>query len=129
VRTVDELVAEAEPADVTGWGVARLDGRATQERPPCGYSRLLADQLARAASALDIDTGGGEVVSEASVLPERIFVTEAWPPNAQQARALQGPRAAHGVGRPDPPPRGVRGPLDTSSHRCCAVGRRICRLQ
>jgi SAM-dependent methyltransferase len=92
MRTFDELVAEAESADVTGWGFAWLDGRATEQRPPWGYARLLAGRLARVGSALDIDTGGGEVVSEAPVLPERMCVTEAWPPNAQRAREVLGPR-------------------------------------
>ncbi|MDX6299667.1 MAG: hypothetical protein QOF53_881 [Nocardioidaceae bacterium] len=93
MRTFDELVAEAESADVTGWGFGWLSGRATEERPPWGYSRLLAGRLARVGSALDIDTGGGEVISEAPALPERMCVTEAWPPNARRARALLGPRS------------------------------------
>jgi hypothetical protein len=93
-RAFDELVAEAEWADITGWGFGWLDGRATEQRPPWEYSRLLAGRLARVRSALDIDTGGGEVVSEAPVLPERMCVTEAWPPNAQRARELLGPRAS-----------------------------------
>jgi SAM-dependent methyltransferase len=93
MRTFDERVAEAESADVTGWGFGWLSGRATEERPPWGYSRLLADRLARVRSAVDIDTGGGEVISEAPLLPERMCVTEAWPPNAWRARALLGPRA------------------------------------
>ena len=92
MRTFDELVAEAESADITGWGFAWLDGRATEQRPPWGFSRLLADRLARVASALDIDTGGGEVVSQAPVLPKRMCVTEGWPPNAQRARELLGRR-------------------------------------
>jgi SAM-dependent methyltransferase len=93
MRTFDELVAEAESADVTGWGFGWLSGRATEERPPWGYSRLLAGRLARVGSALDIDTGGGEVISEAPVLPGWMCVTEAWPPNARRARGLLGPRA------------------------------------
>lgn len=92
VRAFDELVADAAAADVTGWSFAWLDGRATEERPPWRYSRLLAERLARVSSALDIDTGGGEVVSEAPRLPERMCVTEGWPPNARRARALLGPR-------------------------------------
>ena len=60
MRTFDELIAAAESADITGWGFGWLDGRATEQRPPWGYSRLLGDRLARATSALDIDTGGGE---------------------------------------------------------------------
>ena len=92
MRGFDELVAEAESADVTGWGFGWLGGRATEQRPPWGYARLLAARLAQVRSALDIDTGGGEVVSEASTLPERMCVTEAWPPNARRARALLGRR-------------------------------------
>ncbi|GAA5140969.1 methyltransferase domain-containing protein [Nocardioides marinquilinus] len=92
MRDFDVLVAEAEAADVAGWGFDWLDGRATEERPPWGYARLLAERLGRASSALDLDTGGGEVVAEAPVLPRRMCVTEGWPPNADRARALLGPR-------------------------------------
>ena len=92
MRTFDDLVAEAGSADVAGWAFAWLEGRATEQRPPWGYSRLLADRLAQVSSALDIDTGGGEVVSQAAVLPERMCVTEAWPPNARRAREALGPR-------------------------------------
>ena len=55
-------MAEAESADVSGWGFGWLEGRATEERPSWGYARLLADRLGRVQSALDIDTGGGEVI-------------------------------------------------------------------
>jgi hypothetical protein len=49
VCAFDDLVAEAAAAEVTGWGFARLDGRATEERPPWGYARLVACSLARLA--------------------------------------------------------------------------------
>lgn len=39
-------------------------------------------------SALDIDTGGGEVVNEAPQLPPVMYVTESWPPNIERAREL-----------------------------------------
>ena len=89
MRPLDDLVAEACAADVSGWGFDWLRGRATEERPPWGYARLLAQRLASAASALDIDTGGGEVVSEAPVLPPHMVVTEGWPPT----RAARGKRS------------------------------------
>lgn len=85
-------MAEAAEADVSGWGFDWLDGRATEERPPWGFAALLADRLARVESALDLDTGGGEVLSEAPVFPARMAATESWPPNAARARALLGPR-------------------------------------
>jgi len=64
VRAFDDLVAEAAAADVTGWGFGWLDGRAIEERPPWGYAKLLAGRLAQVGSALDMDTGGGEVLAE-----------------------------------------------------------------
>jgi hypothetical protein len=92
VLSFDELVEEAAAADVTGWGFDWLSGRASEERPPWGYAKLLAARLGRVGSALDLDTGGGEVLAQAPVLPPRMIATEAWPANAQRARELLGPR-------------------------------------
>lgn len=97
VRSFEELVAQAQAADVGGWGFAWLDGRATEERPPWGFARLLAARLSQVQSALDVDTGGGEVVAQAPSLPPRMVVTEGWPPNAQRARELLGPRGVEVV--------------------------------
>lgn len=69
VRSYDELVSEAVAADVDGWGFAFLTGRAGEERLPWRYSRLLAERLATVDSALDLDTGGGEVLDEAPTFP------------------------------------------------------------
>ncbi|UPK73041.1 class I SAM-dependent methyltransferase [Nocardioidaceae bacterium SCSIO 66511] len=92
MRDYDDLIAEALEADVSGWGFDWLDGRATEERPPWGYARLVARRLAEVQSALDIDTGGGEVVGEAPLLPDRMAVTESWGPNLERARTLLEPR-------------------------------------
>ncbi|WP_353649205.1 class I SAM-dependent methyltransferase [Nakamurella sp. A5-74] len=86
MRSFDELVSEAASADVSGWGFSWLDGRATEERPPWRFVRLLAERLGRAECALDIDTGGGELISEIPLLPRQLTVTESWAPNAQWAR-------------------------------------------
>lgn len=92
MRPFADLVAEAEAADVTGWGFGFLDGRATEERPPWGYAKRLAERLATVPSGLDLDTGGGEVLAEAPTLPPRMAATEAWLPNVERARRLLGPR-------------------------------------
>lgn len=97
MRSYDELVAEASMADVTGWGFGWLDGRATEERPPWGYAKLLAGRLATVDNALDLDTGGGEVINEAHELPSRMVVTESWPPNVRRAREILGPRGVQVV--------------------------------
>ncbi|MEV4534240.1 methyltransferase domain-containing protein [Asanoa sp. NPDC049518] len=97
MRTFNGLVDEAAAADVSGWSFDWLDGRATEERPPWGYARLLAGRLARVGSALDIDTGGGEVVGEAPRFPARMVVTEGWAPNAERAKRLLSPRGVEVV--------------------------------
>ena len=108
MRSFDDLVSEAEQADVTGWDFGWLDGRATEERPPWGYARLVAGRLPTVASALDLDTGGGEVMAEMPAFPPRMCVTEGWAPNAERARGLLGPRGVEvvevGQGEPLPFP-------------------------
>ncbi|MGQ0334792.1 class I SAM-dependent methyltransferase [Halomonas elongata] len=97
MQPFDELVAEAETADVTGWGFDWLEGRASEERPPWGYAQRLAQRLSRVQSALDLDTGGGEVLDEAPRLPSVMMATEAWPPNVRKARARLGTRGVQVV--------------------------------
>lgn len=97
MRSYQELVAEAEAADVTGWDFSWLAGRASEERPPWGYARLMAASLAEVDSALDLDTGGGEVLDEAPSLPALMVATESWAPNAALARARLAPRGVRVV--------------------------------
>src|SRR6266581_1833622 len=84
--TFDELVAEAESAPVEGWEFSWLDGRATEERPSWGYSRMLAQRMATASAALDIQTGGGEVLAQIPHPPPVLVATESWIPNLETAR-------------------------------------------
>ncbi|MET7461129.1 class I SAM-dependent methyltransferase [Nonomuraea sp. NPDC005501] len=93
-RSFDDLVAEAEAAPVDGWDFSWLDGRASEERPSWGYSRLLAERMARAAAALDIQTGGGEILAGLPVLPPVTVATESWPPNLRLAAARLRERGA-----------------------------------
>jgi hypothetical protein len=69
----------------------------------------MAARLATVHSALDIDTGGGEVLDEAAALPATMCATESWPPNARRARGLLSPRGVTvfetqpGAALPSPP--------------------------
>ena len=81
-----QLIAEGESVPVEGWDFSWFEGRATEERPRWGYSRLLAGRMARAAAALDIQTGGGEVIAQISRPPPVLVATESWPPNVAVAR-------------------------------------------
>ena len=100
----EDLVAEATAADVAGWDFAWLNGRATEERPPWGYARLMAARLAQARASLDIQTGGGEVLAQVPVVPPLAVATESYPPNLAVATARLHPRGVAVVADPDEPP-------------------------
>lgn len=100
----EELVADAAAAPVAGWDFGWLTGRATEQRPSWGYQRLMSERLAKVDAALDIQTGGGEVLAGAPVFPPVMAATESWPPNIAKATELLHPRGAVVVADPDEPP-------------------------
>ncbi|MBF6329361.1 class I SAM-dependent methyltransferase [Nocardia transvalensis] len=102
--TFEGLVEEAAAASVDGWDFSWLDGRASEERPSWGYQRLMSGRLKTATAALDIQTGGGEVLAEAETFPPTTVATESWPPNVAKATALLHPRGVVVVADPDEPP-------------------------
>ncbi|QZH66899.1 class I SAM-dependent methyltransferase [Mycolicibacterium farcinogenes] len=102
--TFDELIAEADAASVDGWDFSWLEGRATEARPSWGYQQLMSRRLATVSSALDIQTGGGEVLAAATKFPPTMAATESWPPNLARATRLLGPRGVVVVADPDEPP-------------------------
>lgn len=104
MRTFDDLVAEAAAVPVTGWDFSWLDGRATEERPPWGYQRLMGDRMAHASVALDLQTGGGEVLAGVPRLAPTTVVTEGWPPNLRRAADNLRPRGVTVVAAADQPP-------------------------
>ncbi|MFI8926248.1 class I SAM-dependent methyltransferase [Streptomyces sp. NPDC053474] len=93
-RTFDDLVAEAAAAPTQGWDFSWFQGRATEARPSWGYARAMGERLGRAKAALDVQTGGGEVLASAPSLPAVAVATEGWPPNVAKATALLHPRGA-----------------------------------
>jgi SAM-dependent methyltransferase len=101
--TFDDLVTEAAAATVDGWDFSWLDGRATEERPSWGYQRLMSQRLATVSAALDLDTGGGEVLAGASIFPPTMVALETWPPNAALATKLLHPRGVVVVAARDEP--------------------------
>ena len=87
----EDLIAEGESVPVEGWDFSWFDGRATEERPPWGYAHLLGGRMAAlagkpGAAALDLQTGGGEVLATIPAAPPTLVATESWPPNLAVAR-------------------------------------------
>ena len=103
-RSFDDLVAEAGSVSVDGWDFSWLDGRAIEQRPSWGYQRMLGARLAAATAALDIQTGGGEVLAGVPALPPLMAATESWPPNVAKATQLLHPRGVVVVADCDEPP-------------------------
>ncbi|GEC05806.1 methyltransferase type 11 [Streptomyces spinoverrucosus] len=107
-RTFEELVAEGAAVPTEGWDFSWFEGRATEARPSWRYAESLAGRLARARAALDIQTGGGEVLDFAlgatAHPPGLLAATEGWPPNVAKATALLRPRGVVVVAAPDDAP-------------------------
>ncbi|HZC70686.1 MAG TPA: class I SAM-dependent methyltransferase [Jatrophihabitans sp.] len=103
-RSFEELVDEAAAVDVAGWDFSWLDGRATEQRPSWGYQRLLGQRLTAVSAALDIQTGGGEVLDGVAAFPATMAATESWPPNVRIATQRLHPRGVVLVAHNDEPP-------------------------
>ena len=95
-------MAEGATVPVEGWEFSWFEGRATEERPPWVYAGLLRDHMARAQAALDVETGGGEVLVTLA-RPPLLVATEGWWPNAEAARSRLRPLGAHIVAAVDVP--------------------------
>jgi SAM-dependent methyltransferase len=99
----DALVAEGAAVLVEGWDFSWFDGRATEERPPWGYARLMGDRMSAVDSALDVETGGGEVLATVPRPPRLLAATESWVPNVSVARSRLQPLGASVVAVADAP--------------------------
>ncbi|OZM72962.1 SAM-dependent methyltransferase [Amycolatopsis antarctica] len=117
-REFEDLVAEAAAVPVDGWDFAWLDGRATEERPSWGYARLLAARMAEAGVALDVQTGGGEVLAGVGRRAPLTVAVESWPPNLARASVNLRPLGVHVVAAGDVPRLPLRaGTVDLVSAR------------
>ncbi len=96
-------MAEGAAVPVEGGDFSWFEGRATEERPPWGYARLLGEHMARATAAMDIETGGGEVLATVAHPPPVLVATESWPPNVTIARARLRAVGGHVVAVADTP--------------------------
>ncbi|MFD0438287.1 methyltransferase domain-containing protein [Streptomyces chartreusis] len=107
-RQFEELLAEGAAVPTEGWDFSWFEGRATEARPSWGYAVSLADRLAGATAALDLQTGGGEVLDfalgRAPKAPVLTVATEGWPPNVAKATALLAARGVAVVASPEDAP-------------------------
>lgn len=78
--------------DVSGWDFSVFGDSLQTEEPPWKYRDLVAEALAGRSSALDMGTGGGEVlIGLADLLPPDTRATEGWEPNVPVATQALAP--------------------------------------
>jgi SAM-dependent methyltransferase len=130
-RGFEALVAEAAAADTAGWDFSWLAGQATEQRPSWGYQRLVGQRLAQVRTALDLQTGGGEVLAGVPVFPPLMVATESWPANLIRASQLLHDRGATVIadsGRPPLPFRDGAFELVSSRHPASVWWAEIARV-
>lgn len=81
----EALVAEANSTPIRGWNFEWLAGRATEERPSWQYSKLVAERFEQSRRALDLQSGGGEMLASVPSLPPLLVATEGYLPNVVHA--------------------------------------------
>ncbi len=69
-----------------GWDFSFLQGRTRGGDLSWSYADLAQAAISEATRALDIDTGGGELLAALQPLPPHTVATEAWEPNLRTAR-------------------------------------------
>jgi len=76
-----------ESVHFSGWDFSYIADRCTVDSPPWSYEDMARKLMSTSRSALDLGTGGGEVLmAMKDVFPHRIAATEDYPPNIALAR-------------------------------------------
>jgi SAM-dependent methyltransferase len=86
-----ELVDQALSASFQGWDFGWLGDRATSRPLSWSYDEVARGELQKVTRALDLDTGGGELLASFAPLPEATIATEGHLPNLPIARDRLGP--------------------------------------
>ena len=104
-RTFDELIAEADSVSVAGSELFLARRQGHRRAAIMGIPTTAAcSARERVASALDLYTGGGEVLAGAGPFPATMAATEPWPPNIGPATQLLHPLGVVVVVTGDQPP-------------------------
>ncbi|MFD2422442.1 class I SAM-dependent methyltransferase [Amycolatopsis pigmentata] len=90
----EELLAEGASIPVDGWDFSWFEGRATEERPSWAYAKVISARMRTSSVALDVQTGGGEVLARIPRPPSVLVATESWLPNLLVAKRTLAPLGA-----------------------------------
>src|SRR4030042_4913236 len=82
----NKLVAEALSLSFSGWDFSFLGDRWKTSEPSWDYPALARSHMQGIHSMIDLDTGGGELLSSLVPFPPHTWATESYPPNIPVAK-------------------------------------------
>jgi len=82
----ETLVSEALQQEFSGWDFSFIAERLKESPLSWNYPQIVRNHIKPDISLLDMDTGGGEVLSSFQPLPRHTYATEGYPPNVPVAR-------------------------------------------
>src|SRR5258706_7129317 len=80
------LIAEALHQEFSGWDFSFIADRWKEDPTSWHYPQLVRSHIKPEYSMLDMDTGGGEVLSSFMPLPQNTYATEGYIPNIPVAK-------------------------------------------
>ncbi len=104
-KLIEEWKKEESIAKIKGWDFSHIRSRYSEDIGlPWDYREKILEYLTKDMKLLDIDTGGGEFLTELGHPFELLSATEAYPPNAELCSRILPPlgidfRIADGKGR------------------------------
>ena len=84
--TFDTLISEALNLKISGWDFSYIEERSLMEDLSWNYREIVYSRFKADMTLLDMGTGGGELLSSFSDLPDITIATEGYPPNVPVAR-------------------------------------------
>ena len=82
----DRLISEALTQEFSGWDFKYLKNRWIESPTSWDYPEIVRSYIKPEYSMLDMDTGGGEVLSSFMPLPQNTIATEGYIPNVPVAK-------------------------------------------
>ena len=83
----ERLVSEALEQEFSGWDFHYISERWKESPLSWDYPQIVKDHIKPKMYLLDMDTGGGEVLSSFQPLPLYTYATEGYPPNVPVAKS------------------------------------------
>lgn len=85
-KLFEQLIAEALHQEFSGWDFSILANRWQEAPTSWDYPEIVRSHIKPEYAMLDMDTGGGEVLSSFMPLPQNTYATEGYVPNVPVAK-------------------------------------------